>query len=761
MATERLAKGFNKKRLRRLLAIIFVALAVPTVALIWQAYSQLKWQSFHQHRDMAASLTARIDSRLIDLITAADSQTYADYSFLVLTGDPSANFLQRSSLSFFPVQADLPGVVGYFQVDNNGEFSTPLLPAASADPGQFGINADELMRRQEIAADIQQILADNHLVQSRPVAGVRPTIEPALTATPRIDEAKAVADSVDHDGRANQMSSPATQPASTSEQTEEVMRQRESDAPDQERDGIAAITDRMTIANEAEVSATTRSYSQDVFDDLNQPTRPNPGEARTVGASSIDENSPALSELQQRDNSIGKLSDIKLDEQLQKKSESAAQRSPAKALLAGSGEESPVRSKRREQTTLPESDGLVVSQRTPTTGIAPDLRIDTFESELDPFEFSLLDSGHFVLFRKVWRNGERLIQGMLLDQTPFLETLIDEDFHDAALFNMSSLIIAYQDDVIHTISGGENYQFGSNPAALDGELLYRSRLSAPLDRLELIYSIRSLPVGPGANVVLWVTFVLALVFVGGFTALYRLGLSQIRLAQQQQDFVSAVSHELKTPLTSIRMYGEMLKEGWADEEKRQSYYEFIHDESERLTRMISNVLQLAKISKHEPVFDLKPTSVDTLMAESKRKLSGHVQRSGFDLNISTARDIEHISIDIDADCFTQIVINLIDNAIKFCGNAEQKIIEFTCTSSAGGMIVFAVRDYGPGIPSNQLKKIFRMFYRSENELTRETIGTGIGLAIVHQLTTGMNGKVDVTNQFPGVEFRISFPTSNV
>jgi signal transduction histidine kinase len=68
-----------------------------------------------------------------------------------------------------------------------------------------------------------------------------------------------------------------------------------------------------------------------------------------------------------------------------------------------------------------------------------------------------------------------------------------------------------------------------------------------------------------------------------------------------------------------------------------------------------------------------------------------------------------------------------------------------------------VRDYGPGIPKDQLKKIFKMFYRTESELTRETVGTGIGLAIVHQLTTAMNGSVDVINLEPGVEFRVSFP----
>jgi signal transduction histidine kinase len=238
--------------------------------------------------------------------------------------------------------------------------------------------------------------------------------------------------------------------------------------------------------------------------------------------------------------------------------------------------------------------------------------------------------------------------------------------------------------------------------------------------------------------------------------LYRMGLSQIGLARQQQDFVSAVSHELKSPLTSIRMYGEMLKEGWADEEKRQSYYEFIHDESERLSRLISNVLHLASITRNEPQFDLKPTNVGELMNSTESKISNQIERAGFELRCKTINDADKAIIRIDEDCFAQIIINLVDNAIKFSKNAENKVIEVSSKRSADNRIQFSVRDHGPGIPKDQMKKIFQLFYRSESELTRETIGTGIGLAIVHQLTLAMNGNVDLINAEPGAEFRVSF-----
>ena len=112
---------------------------------------------------------------------------------------------------------------------------------------------------------------------------------------------------------------------------------------------------------------------------------------------------------------------------------------------------------------------------------------------------------------------------------------------------------------------------------------------------------------------------------------------------------------------------------------------------------------------------------------------------------------------MDADCLTQVMINLVDNAIKFSAKAAQKLIEVRCRLEPEGRIRLSVRDHGPGVARNQAKKIFRMFYRSESELTRETVGTGIGLALVHQLVLAMNARVDVVNRDPGAEFRISFP----
>jgi signal transduction histidine kinase len=681
-------------RLRLLLSVFFLTLAVPTVVLIWQAYGQLKWEAYYQHRGMAEELTRRIDDSLRERIVEAERLSFADYSFLVLAGNPSANFLQRSPLAAYPVEEGPPGVIGYFQVDAEGGFSTPVLPPADAEPDSVGIDADEYAKRRELADRLRSILSDNRLVRYQ-----------------------------ERERGKRDASAEADGPVPPS--------------------GVAA-----------EVEDT--SYSQAIFDRLGKLQRDEAISAYGAGSTRGDAamRQPAGPGVQS--DSLGTVSDLKLEPAYRRKvgelEESAAERAPTAQYET--------RSKRKEQIALPEafSSGAV-------RGLAADaddvpIRISTFESEIDPLEFSLLDSGHFVLFRKVWRDGRRFIQGILIDRDVFLRDAIRNRFEGAALAAVSDLIIAYQDEVLHAASG-EGGRYAERANSRERALLYRDRLLAPLDSIGLVFSVGDLPPGPGARVLGWVTLLLAVVFLTGFYALYRLAMGQLRLARQQQDFVSAVSHELKTPLTSIRMYGEMLKEGWADETRRQQYYEYIHDESERLTRLISNVLQLASITRNEPNLAMRGTAVSDLMERIEERISSQVQRAGFEVVFNRDESVADTAVMVDEDCFLQIIINLVDNAIKFSSGADDRRVEIGSRMASNGQVHFGVRDFGPGVPKDQMKKIFELFYRSESELTRETVGTGIGLAIVHQLCLAMGGSVDVVNRNPGAEFVIGFPIHRV
>ncbi len=714
-------KDFSPKRLRNLLVVFFLALAIPTGVLIWQAYEQLKWESFYQYRGMAEELTDRIDAAFNDRLNAAEARNFTDYAFLVVSGDPAANFLQRSPLSDYPVKQDLPGGIGYFQVDANGKFSTPLLPDSGTSPENVGINNDEYTQRLKLAQEIQQVLADNRLVSERADAGPRQRF--AATPGPPVTEIQ------------------------------------ESISPGY-ADADAGALDKLVLESHdyPTEEENENDYSQQVFDQLNEPKALFSTSASIAAATESGAAAGLARADEQRLNATADLADLNLDGTLQKKSEALERKeSETRRQLVGRAS-SPARSKRVEQSALPETLPLPAMKNAGGKVDFAGLRISTFESEIDPYEFSLLDSGHLVVFRKVWRNGERYIQGLLIDKERFLKELIEDAFWPTPLWSMSTLVVAYQDIVLTTISGQLNSHYYPPVAAeLDGTLLYQSALTAPLDGVSLIFSIDRLPSGPGARVLTWTTIVIFIVFLGGFLGLYRLGLSQINLARQQQDFVAAVSHELKTPLTSIRMYGEMLKEGWADEAKRQQYYGYIHDESERLTRLITNVLQLARITHNEPQFDKAPQPVGDLLSQIEAKIQTQVESAGFELAVARGPEIDAVMINIDADCFAQIIINLVDNAIKFSREAARKRIEIDCALTRDKTITFSIRDFGPGVPRDQMKKIFKLFYRSESELTRETVGTGIGLAIVHQLTTAMSGKVDVINKEPGAEFKLTFP----
>jgi signal transduction histidine kinase len=417
------------------------------------------------------------------------------------------------------------------------------------------------------------------------------------------------------------------------------------------------------------------------------------------------------------------------------------------------------RRKRSEQSLVPEPKAAVKeADETGAAGAKLEFRVRTFESELDPFETGALDTGEIVMFRNVWRGGQRYIQGVLIDRGRFVAQAVESAFRASSLAGMSDVAVFYRAAPLGTLRAAAGGEYSTAAAELAGTLLHRARMSPPFGDLELSFSVNQLPRTAGGLLLLWIAVALGVVLCGGFLLMYRFAVGQIRLARQQQDFVSAVSHELKTPLTSIRMYGEMLKAGWADDAKKQTYYEYIHSESERLSRLIENVLQLARLTRNTHELDRKRVAVAELMDMVRSKVATQVERAGFELTLrnDAAANAEVL---VDADSFAQIFINLVDNALKFSTGAQRKEVDIACRSESNGGLLFTVRDFGPGIPKGQMKKIFELFYRPENELTRETVGTGIGLALVRQLAAAMRGRVEVRNCAPGAEFRVSFPSA--
>jgi two-component system phosphate regulon sensor histidine kinase PhoR len=419
------------------------------------------------------------------------------------------------------------------------------------------------------------------------------------------------------------------------------------------------------------------------------------------------------------------------------------------ASRVGPGPSAEARQKRVEQAFVAEPAAAAEAN---ASAPKAEVTVRTFAGEIDPFELGVLDTGHLVLFRNVWRDGQRYVQGALVEREVFVASAIGAPYRSSSASSASRLDVAFQGTVLDRLTGDAN-AYRTAAGDLVGTVLHRVRLSPPFGDAELTFLVDALPRAPGAALLAWIAVTLAAVLTGGFYLMYRFGAGQMRLARQQQDFVSAVSHELKTPLTSIRMYGEMLKQGWADEAKRQTYYDYIHSESERLSRLIENVLQLARLTRNTQRFDLRSVSVAELLDLVRSKVSTQVERAGFQLAVRNEAPAG-TAVVVDADCAAQIFINLVDNALKFSAAAAVKSVEITARRSSDGGVLFTVRDFGPGVPKEQMKKIFELFYRVENELTRETVGTGIGLALVRQLAAAMGARVDVRNCEPGAEFRL-------
>jgi len=697
------------------LCAFFVAVAVPVALLVLRANAQMKWEVFHQWRVSAEELSGRIDARLTDLLAIEEARSFADYTFLTVTGDPGATYLQRSPLSAFPVASDIPGLVGYFQVDRSGALSSPIVPEDGTPYADYGVSDGEYRERLALHDRLGAILGavDGERTERR-------------GARPRADTLAGAAD------------------------------------------GAAAMASRDRAPADAAVAGRQAEASANVFDRLSQ----------SLGSVSR-RISPAAP--------YARVDELELDERREQKSRQqrsvmdfaaapqalkresrkeqvasydlaapSASAEPAAPVAAESAFDAFADADESLAAAGPARDRAAVAPVAQAAARPGTPRVRFFDGEIDPFTFAELDRGHFVMFRNVWREGERFIQGAVIERAAFIEALITNPYRGTALAAMSRLLVAYDDNVI----GGTDLSSAGPAAAkagdLRGELLYRTRLSAPFAAIELLYTVTQLPAGAGARYLAWVGLVLALVLVGGCFVIYRYGIAQLSLFRQQQDFVSAVSHELKTPLTSIRMYSEILQAGWADEDKKAGYYTFIHDESERLSRLIANVLQLSRMTRGNHTLEMRTLTARELLDIARSKISSQVEAAGFTLHCECDAAALEQSLSADPDAFTQIMINLVDNAIKFCPADARRQIDITCRCERGGTVAFAVRDYGRGIAKNQLRKIFELFYRPESELTRETVGTGIGLALVHELTDSMHARIDVHNREPGVEFVLSF-----
>jgi signal transduction histidine kinase len=248
--------------------------------------------------------------------------------------------------------------------------------------------------------------------------------------------------------------------------------------------------------------------------------------------------------------------------------------------------------------------------------------------------------------------------------------------------------------------------------------------------------------------------VLLVVIVAGLVVIYRLVRRETEMARLKSDFVANVSHDLKTPLSVIRMFGETLEmDRVRDEASRREYYRVITRESERLSRLIDNVLDFSRIEGGRRRYERVPTAIEPLVRDVIDAFAYPLTRQSFKVEVHVAPDLPEVPL--DAEAVSQALANLVDNAIKY--SAERRTLRVDATL-AGGDLALAVADEGIGIARDEQGRIFEKFYRVGHSETQGRRGSGVGLALVRHVAEAHGGRVIVeSSPGEGSRFTIRIP----
>ena len=229
-----------------------------------------------------------------------------------------------------------------------------------------------------------------------------------------------------------------------------------------------------------------------------------------------------------------------------------------------------------------------------------------------------------------------------------------------------------------------------------------------------------------------------------------------RLARLRADFISNVTHELKTPLTSIRMYAESILMGRIKSASAQNdYLSVVVNESERLKRMINNILEFSKMEKHKQEYHHVETRLSDILQKSLNDMNYWLEEKGYKLKTEIDSDI---TLQVDTDKLHQVYTNLLSNAIKYSGDSRNIFIRLFRNSNE---VITEIADEGIGIAKEDEEKIFEEFYRVDRQESGDITGTGLGLTVAREIVEGHGGKILVESEIgKGSKFIVILPIND-
>ena len=372
-----------------------------------------------------------------------------------------------------------------------------------------------------------------------------------------------------------------------------------------------------------------------------------------------------------------------------------------------------------------------------------------FRVEVAPLQSVFIDDGQVFMFRRIVIEDRIYRQGIVIQTAELLRHLAAIHFSPQPMAAFARLELKAAD----VGRPGESAQSGAPLNRIRFRLAHT--FPVPFDFLSAVITSEVVPASSSRRILNVMTALLTTVFLVGFSAIFFSARTLVDLADRRARFVSSVTHELKTPLTNIRMYIEMLEQGIArDTDREQTYFEILNAESARLSRLINNVLELSRLEKNQRPFTMTAGTFGDVLEAVKSVMAAKLSREGFDFTVA-APNLPVFTY--DREVMIQVLINLIENSIKFGRHTDTRRINVNASAIADDVVI-AVSDTGPGIPRTAIKKIFDDFYRVEDALTRNTGGTGIGLALVRKFMTAMGGSVSAANnKGPGCTITLRLP----
>jgi signal transduction histidine kinase len=379
----------------------------------------------------------------------------------------------------------------------------------------------------------------------------------------------------------------------------------------------------------------------------------------------------------------------------------------------------------------------------------PDLVEAAAAFEGAPLQSMFLTDSRVFIFRRVLIDGRIHRQGFLLDVDALLGHLAGTYFASQPMTGFARLRLEALDQ------GRPVKRFDAGVPVREARFALERSFAPPFGFLRAALACERIPAAAGRATLNRLLAALAAVFLLGVAAIYMGARKIVDFSERQARFVSSVTHELKTPLTNIRMYIEMLEQGMArDPERERDYFRILQSEGARLSRLIGSVLELSRLEKRHRRPELRSGSFEDVLEEVRGLMEEGLRQGGFALTVENrlARPFRY-----DREIMVQVLINLVENSVKFGRSSPQKHIAIRLAEE-GRRVRIELSDTGPGIPPADLKKVFHDFYRSKAAASGAAGGTGIGLALVRRFVALLGGEVSASNNpGPGCTFTIRLP----